>query len=244
LATTTFTKTGTGNAATGAAGAATGGNTWAYTIEIDGYDPAIVTGKLEFDQAGHLAEIDDVAVTTNASGAVTLARTAARTFTPTPTGLPGGNGAEPLQFSIDLTKLTQHGTQSTADAQSTDGYPSGMLDKTSVTIDGNGVMVGSFSNGRLKVLGQVGLSKFTNPAGLNKIGTSLYMQSNNSGAPQVNVAGMDGLGEISSSALEMSNVDLSEEFTTMITTQRGFQANSRIITTSDSMLEELVNLKR
>jgi flagellar hook protein FlgE len=87
------------------------------------------------------------------------------------------------------------------------------------------------------------IAKFSNPSGLMKAGGNLFQQSLNSGTPNIGVPG-DGRGTIMSSALEMSNVDLSEEFTEMIVAQRGFQANTRIITTSDEILQELVNLKR
>lgn len=88
------------------------------------------------------------------------------------------------------------------------------------------------------------LANFANPEGLNNLGNTLFSESNNSGPAQIGVAGQGSLGAISPSSLEMSNVDLAQEFTDMIITQRGFQANSRIITTSDELLQELVNLKR
>ncbi|MDL5375874.1 flagellar basal body rod protein FlgG [Exiguobacterium mexicanum] len=98
--------------------------------------------------------------------------------------------------------------------------------------------------GASTVVGQIQVVTFANNAGLSKVGANNFIQSQNSGLPQVGVAGQDGRGELVSGALEMSNVDLSEEFTEMIVAQRGFQANTRIITTSDEILQELVNLKR
>jgi flagellar hook protein FlgE len=88
------------------------------------------------------------------------------------------------------------------------------------------------------------LASFANPAGLEKAGGSSYRATFNSGDVQVGAPGADGLGSLSSGALEMSNVDLSQEFTNLIVAQRGFQANARIITTSDEVLQELTNLKR
>lgn len=99
-------------------------------------------------------------------------------------------------------------------------------------------------NGELQVAGQIQLAKFPNTGGLEKVGSNYYQETSNSGAPVVGFATEMGIGSIESGFLEMSNVDLSEEFTEMIVAQRGFQANSRIITTSDQILEELVNLKR
>lgn len=98
--------------------------------------------------------------------------------------------------------------------------------------------------GNLQWAGQIELAKFPNTGGLEKVGNNYYQETSNSGAPVVGFATEMGIGSIESGFLEMSNVDLSEEFTEMIVAQRGFQANSRIITTSDQILEELVNLKR
>ncbi len=100
-----------------------------------------------------------------------------------------------------------------------------------------------YSNGLIKVLGQIALAKFSNASGLTRSGSNLFQETINSGTPDINVPG-SGRGTIAAGSLEMSNVDLSEEFTDMITAQRGFQANTKIITTSDEILQELVNLKR
>ncbi|MBP2667594.1 MAG: flagellar hook protein FlgE, partial [Firmicutes bacterium] len=122
------------------------------------------------------------------------------------------------------------------------GYASGSLDST--TIDTSGILVGKFSNGRTQKLGQVALATFNNPGGLSRIGDTLFASSNNSGNPAVGTSGTGGRGTLTPGSLEMSNIDLADQFSKMIITQRGFQANSKIITTSDTMLEELVNLKR
>ena len=114
-----------------------------------------------------------------------------------------------------------------------------------VSISNNGMIYASYDNGQTKLLGQIAVANFANASGLSKEGDNLYSATLNSGE-------FDGIGEdvtagggsFSTGVLEMSNVDLAAEFTEMITTQRGYQANSRIITTSDSLLEELVNLKR
>lgn len=116
---------------------------------------------------------------------------------------------------------------------------------TGLAVQENGEIYGRYDNGTRRLLGQIAVTVFANPAGLEKLGENCYQQTLNSGE-------FDGIGQditadggkMSSGVLEMSNVDLANEFTEMITTQRGFQANSRIITTSDSLLEELVNLKR
>ncbi len=122
------------------------------------------------------------------------------------------------------------------------GNASGTLEGFS--IDATGTVVGVFTNGERKNLGQIMLAKFDNPMGLQKLGGNFFVDTRNSGEPQLGKASTSGFGAISPGNLEMSNVDISLEFTEMITTQRGFQANSRIITTSDEMLQELVNMKR
>jgi len=147
-----------------------------------------------------------------------------------------------IDFTIDLSRLTQWESKSTAWAEFQDGYTMGSL--TSFTIGQDGTIMGVYDNGETKNLARVALANFQNPSGLTQTGNSLFQVSNNSGDPLIGAPGDEGMGAVLPSSLEMSNVDLSEEFTDMIVTQRGFQANSRIITTSDEMLQELVNLKR
>ena len=116
---------------------------------------------------------------------------------------------------------------------------------TGLTIQDDGQIYASYSNGNTELLGQIPVARFANASGLESVGSNCYKTTLNSGS-------FDGIGQdissdgskMNSGYLEMSNVDLAQEFTQMITTQRGFQANSRIITVSDTMLEELTNLKR
>jgi flagellar hook protein FlgE len=114
----------------------------------------------------------------------------------------------------------------------------------SFTISADGTLIGVFSNGLKQPLGQIAMATFNNPPGLEKIGDSQYRSTVNSGAAQLGVAGSGGRGALLSGSLEMSNVDLAQEFTNLIIAQRGFQANSKVISTSDELLQELVNLKR
>lgn len=118
------------------------------------------------------------------------------------------------------------------------------FDLQSYTIDSTGTIKGTYSNGESYTLGQMALTSFSNPDGLEKAGGNLYVASANSGNPVLGAAGDAGYGKVQSGFLEMSNVDLANEFTDMIVTNRAYQANSRSITTSDQMLEELINLKR
>ncbi|WP_338452054.1 flagellar basal body rod protein FlgG [Niallia oryzisoli] len=119
------------------------------------------------------------------------------------------------------------------------------LDAKSFSIGSDGTVSYIDSNGSLTTADQISIAKFSNNGGLDKVGSNNYQETTNSGTPSVDVpGGANGAGTLVSGALEMSNVDLSEEFTDMIVAQRGFQANTRIITTSDEILQELVNLKR
>ncbi len=138
--------------------------------------------------------------------------------------------------------MTQFADTSTTKAFRQDGYTLGYLD--TFRIDDSGVITGTYSNGQKKLLGQVALASFTNPEGLEKAGESTFVVTTNSGDALIGPARIGGKGKFTSGTLEMSNVDLAESFTDMIVTQRGFQANSRSITTSDQMLQELLTLKR
>ena len=152
------------------------------------------------------------------------------------------NGAKNFGVTVDLTKLTQFASDSTAANTKSDGYAQGFLDTYS--IGQTGEINAVFTNGQNKVIGRIGLAVFKNPAGLEKTSENMYQITPNSGDAIVGMPGDGSMGSLNPGTLEMSNVDISSEFTEMITTQRGFQANSRIITTSDEMLQELVNLKR
>jgi flagellar hook protein FlgE len=145
-------------------------------------------------------------------------------------------------FTFDVSALTQFSGGNDARVSNSDGAAAGVL--RSYTVSNSGEIVGVFSNGLTETLGQVALANFNNANGLEKVGESMYRSTPNSGLAQIGAAGTTGLGTIMSGALEMSNVDLAQEFTNLVIAQRGFQANSRVITTSDELLQELVNLKR
>lgn len=128
------------------------------------------------------------------------------------------------------------------DKTSQDGYPTGSLEEKLINTAGQ--IIGYYTNGQVTTLGQIAMATFTNNQGLLKVGDTTFKATTSSGVPAVGTAGTGARGDIASGALENSNVDLSTEFVDMITTERGFQANSRVITTSDEMLQELLNLKR
>ena len=138
--------------------------------------------------------------------------------------------------------LTQYAAASTTSFNTQDGYAAGNL--RGVSVDEKGFVTGVYSNGQLTPLYQVVLAEFPSYFGLSKMGGNLYAESRASGQAMTGVPLSGSLGSISPSAIEMSNVDLAQEFVKMITTQRAFQANSRVITTSDEILQELISLKR
>lgn len=151
-----------------------------------------------------------------------------------------GNGATASNITLDYSSLTQFAGNSTINA-ATDGHAAGTL--SSVSVDSSGIITGTYTNGVKQAEAQVAIAQFTNAAGLTKTGNSLYQKSNNSGAANVKTASDLGV-TITPSALEMSNVDISDQFSDMIITQRGFQSNSKIITVGDEMLETVINMKR
>ncbi len=162
-----------------------------------------------------------------------------------------GQAGEPVtqEFSIKLGRVgafenstTQYSSESTNKVFRQDGYAMGYLED--FRIDQNGQITGVYSNGTNRALGQIALASFVNPGGLEKAGETNFRVTINSGDPNIGPAGTMGKGRFVAGALEMSNVDLAEEFTGMIVTQRGFQANSKTIQTSDQMLQELLTLKR
>ncbi len=170
-------------------------------------------------------------------------------YTPTSITYTANNGSSPNQ-TIQLNfgsangfdGVTSFDKKSDTSGISQDGYTGGDLD--GIRIDESGTLIGSFTNGRSFGLAQMSMAKFTNNLGLESDGGNTFVQSANSGEPVIGSAASGGRGFIQSSALEMSNVDLSRSLTQLIVVQRGFQANSKTITTSDQMLNTLLQLKQ
>lgn len=151
-----------------------------------------------------------------------------------------GNGAASNQAIISFDGLTQY-ANATSSFPTTNGNAAGILQ--SIAVDASGIISGTYTNGLIRTEAQIAVAQFTNASGLTKVGTTIYQESNNSG--QANVRTVDSFGlTVTASALEMSNVDLATEFADMIITQRGFQANSKMTTVADEMLETVVNMKR
>jgi flagellar hook protein FlgE len=181
-------------------------------------------GQIAFDATGKLA----LPAPPNGTGAIGAA------------ALAWNNGS--VNTGIDLTfDTTQFNNASKVISQTQNGYGSGNL--TNVTINNDGVVVAAYSNGEQTKIAHLTLSKFTNPNGLELVGSNLFIATDTSGVPRVGLPGPE-LGKVFTNSLEQSNVDMGKEFVQMITVQRGFQANSKIITTVDELLGELINLKR
>lgn len=201
------------------------GNTWTWAATTT--DPEI-TG---FAAAGTTIGFDATGQYLATNPATTLSLTMA-------------NGSTtPQPITLDMTTLTQLAQASNVSEAFQDGLAPGTLTGLAVVSE-TGRVAGIFSNGLTRDIGQVALANFVNPAGLLASGQNLYRPWLNSGDPQIGTPGAGALGTVVSGYLESSNVDLAQEFTNMITAQRGFQANSRTITTSDEMLQELLNMKR
>ena len=221
-------------------------------VTKDALGNTISTWAVSLDTSHSVAGHESTQVLTGKDGTVTTLKMPVSTLTfdvngkyKTGSGQPVltmTNGSEsPQTVSLDYSALTQYAGSNTI-AGKADGNRSGTL--TSVSIDKTGTITGTYTNGMRKTEAQVALQRFTNPGGLTKIGNSLYEDSNNAGkSGELTTAATVG-ATITPSALEMSNVDVANEFTDMIITQRGFQANSKTITVSDEMLETLIQMKR
>lgn len=211
---------------------------WSWNAVTDGAnvggtagDPTVVaSGTMSFDTDGKLT---DVTTTTN-------------NFTPN-----GATSPQPLNFNFGeptsaggtgLGGTTGFANPSAVSFINQDGYPSG--DLSSIAVDPNGQIMGTFSNGQTRVLGQVALAEFQAPDQLKTVGGNLFTATLASGEPNVGRASEGGRGALVAGALEQSNVDLSAEFIEMIEAQRHFQANSKTVTTADNLLAELIQLKR
>ncbi len=206
---------------------------WEWMAHLDAADSA--TGANTLADWGYLTFNDNGALTSGGD-----ANTVSFDFS---------QGANPGQ-AIDIVfgsgsgggTTTQYPIASTTNFQTQDGYPPGVLE--SVTVSAEGVVSGNYSNGQILNLYQITLANFNNANGLKKEGGNLYSETIESGVAYTNAPGEGGLGKISSNSLEQSNVDLATEFVKLIIAQRGYQANSKVITTTDEVLEELINIKR
>lgn len=215
---------------------------WDWSVSVDPTTTTcLTTGHIEFDVNGALDIANSYYDPNDGTGAV---------YDNPVIDITGFSDADDMAVTwtyLDTTGVTDGSITGYADtsqktAQSQDGYPSGSLQ--SVSIDEDGYFTGLYSNGSMIPFAQIGLADFPSYAGLYKMGSNLYSESLSSGQALIGSPNTSGLGAISSNTLEMSNVDLATEFVELITTQRAYQANSKVITTSDEVLQELINIKR
>ncbi len=235
-------------------------NQWSVTVNVDpdnadftqtrvgfgGTDGQANTYTLNFDNTGKLQSVADSAGNqSNPEGEIVL-----QASYQVADSNPDANGNPYRQtFNLNLgvigsmeNTITQAASKSTTKANYQDGYKLGYLDN--FKIDQSGVITGVYSNGSVRTIGQVAMASFTNQGGLEKKGNNTYAESINSGMANVGESGTQGKGTLLSGTLEMSNVDLTEQLTDMIVTQRGFESNAKTIQTGDSMLETVLGLKR
>jgi len=212
----------------------TGTNAWSYQVTLPAADtggtgnPTVVTsGNLTFDSSGNLTS------PTGKVAGITVAGLA--------------DGAASINLTWNLTTpnggatLTQVASQSSTSATDQNGYASGTLQ--SFTINSDGTISGAFSNGQVQTIGQIALANFANNQGLELMGGNSYTPTLASGQPVIGAAGTGGRGTMTGGALELSNVDISTEFTNLIVVQRGFEANARMVTTFDSISNDTINLQ-
>ena len=200
----------------------TGANAWDASATINGTAVTLSSTAVTFDTNGALTSPSTITV----SG-----------YTPP--------GADPMSFDLDFgttAPLVQYGGNPSVEALDQDGNATGFLRDFAIAEDGS--IVGQFSNGWTRSLGKIATASFNNATGLVRVGESNFQASVNSGEALIGDPGTGNRGALSAGTLEMSNVELAREFTNLIIAQRGFQANSRIITASDEVLADLVNMKR
>ena len=235
-------------------------NAWQATVNVDpanaeatetrtGVGTTDGTGNtfiVRFDNNGHLASVTDTAGNVTAPAGQVLMQVSFNVIGANPAE---GGEATRQTFDINLGEIgtskntiTQFSDKSTTKAYEQDGYNMGYLEN--FRIDQSGIITGVYSNGVRQEIGQIAMASFANQGGLEKAGENTFIQSNNSGVANISVSGTVGKGKLIGGTLEMSNVDLADQFVDMIVTQKGFQAGAKTIQTSDTMLETVLNLKR
>lgn len=217
-------------------------NAWNYEAVFEGTDVLNIsggsTGAIIFNNDGSFRAVGE-----ETAGVFTAQAVGTPTVT-IPIGVfPGPSfPTTPFDFSIDMAEMTELSGNSELTNPTQNGFPRGVLQN--FVIGENGIINGVFSNGLTRVLGQVGMGTFSNLGGLERVGNNQFRETPSSGVAQIGTANTGGRGSISGGVLESSNVDLGTEFSNMIITQRGFQANARTVTAADTMLQETVNLIR
>ncbi len=219
------------NMATDPAAPAGATGSWDWTA----YEGTDTTGT----PIGSSATAGNSKIYANGNGQYVSALAAGATDTLT---VPAGPGTPAVPIAMDFSGIGQLKADSQVTMGSQNGFPPGSLEGYNIGTDG--IITGLFTNGLTRPLGQIALSNFPNPDGLSRIGDNMWRATDNSGTAVVGTAQSGGRGAINSGYLEQSNVDISSEFSDLIVTQRGFQANTKIITTVDEMLQTLIDMKR
>ncbi len=199
----------------------TGADTWNYSFAGTNGETVTGSGNLVFDPN---------------TGALSTGSPATITITP------AAGGAPAFTVDMDFTGVTQLASETQVQAANQNGFPPGSLQSFSIGQDG--IITGLYTNGLARPLGQIAMAIFPNANGLERMGNNLWRNNDNSGVPVIGPPVSGGRGTISSGFLEQSNIDIGNEFTELIVTQRGFQANTRVVTTVDEMLQDLINMKR
>lgn len=197
-------------------------NQWNWTVSGEAPTTVSGSGTLVFNAANGTLSAGSPGTITVSPGAAT--------------------GIAPFNVNMDFSAFSQLATDAQIQAANQNGYAPGSLQ--SFTVGADGIITGIYTNGLTRSLGQIAMAVFTNPNGLERIGNNQWRESENSGIPAIGTPRTGGRGSINSGFLEQSNVDIGTEFTEMIVTQRGFQANTRVVTTVDEMLQDLINIKR
>ncbi len=219
-------------------------NAWSYAVEYTNTDSPPVTtqvgeGVILFDDDG--AFFDEGTLV----GGVFTSRPPGAPQVSVPLAAFGSLDSypeTPFEFEMDFSPVTELASDSDVSVTNQDGFSRGTLESFNIARDGT--INGVFSNGLTRVIGQIALASFANVGGLERDGSNLFRDTPASGTPQIGLPNTGGRGQVSGGVLEGSNVDLGTEFSNLIVTQRGFQANARTITTADTLLQETVNLVR
>jgi flagellar hook protein FlgE len=195
-------------------------DTWQWSATSPGGETLAGSGTLAFDNNGQLSS--------GSPGSLTIT--------------PAAGGAAPFTVSLKMDGLTELATTSQVTASDQNGFPPGSLSSYSIGTDG--VITGLYTNGLTRPLAQLAMAVFPNTNGLEQIGSNLWQETDNSGVRSVGTANTGGRGAVNAGYLEQSNVDISNEFTSLIVTQRGFQANTKVVTTVDQMLQDIIAMKQ
>jgi len=226
----------------------TDGDSYTYSTQVNAYDSlgnehAINVYYVKTaDNQWTAYSVDSTSPGTTSSVNLTFDTSGKLTTNPAELAVDGAayQGGAALNFNLDLSGLSQQASENTMDSPSTTGYPPGLMN--GYTVGDNGQIIASYSNGESQLLGQVVLSNFTNPGGLESAGNNCWTETPESGQPVTGIADTGNLGSLRGNMLEASNVDLSKEMVNMIVYQRNYQSNSQTIKTQSELLQTLVNL--